>query len=74
MSEALTAIGRNIRAERTRLGWTRERLAEECGVGYWRLTSLERGKCSARLDELFVIAKSLGVTPESLIHVERIAA
>jgi transcriptional regulator with XRE-family HTH domain len=75
MSAVLEALGREIKAERTRRGWSREELAERAGLGSWRqVGKIERGE-RGQMVEVWRIAEALGVAlSEMITNAERVAA
>ena len=61
-------IGRQIRAARERLGWSRETLGSKSGVSWGAIAQMESGRRSkARADTLLALARALGVTIEYLV-------
>lgn len=61
-------IGRQIRAARERLGWSRETLGSKSGVSWGAIAQMESGRRSkARADTLLALAGALGVTIEYLV-------
>ena len=70
-------LGDNVRAERSRRQWSRERLAKEAGVSYSRIRRLEDG--AQVVDSLGLacrIADAFGMPVQSLIpdHTDHPAA
>ena len=61
------AFGKVVREQRTALGWTQERLAEEAGVAAIHVGFVERGENVPKLTMILRIAKALGVRPGELI-------
>ncbi len=55
-------LGTTIRAERKRLNVTQKQLAMVAGVGLRYLIELERGKPTARMEGVFKVLQSLGLT------------
>jgi len=64
----LAAFGEILRAKRTKLGWSQERLAEACGLHRVYISELERGLKSPTLTAFIRIASALGVKPSSLLR------
>jgi transcriptional regulator with XRE-family HTH domain len=62
-----TALGDAIRAERTRLGWSQEDLAERAHLNRSYTTDLENGRRTPNLDTLLRVAKALGMKPSKLL-------
>lgn len=61
-------FGERVRKRRRELGWSQERLADECGIHYSYVSSLERGRRNVGLAIIVRIADTLGVDPGSLIE------
>jgi transcriptional regulator with XRE-family HTH domain len=61
-------FGERIRALRQDRGLSQERLAELAGVHRTYLSSLERGERNVSLDNIYAIAKALGVSPAELFE------
>jgi transcriptional regulator with XRE-family HTH domain len=66
-SHSTPTVGANIRAERTRRRLTIDELARLTGISVRKLSELERDVRSPRVDDLFVIAAALAVTPSDLL-------
>jgi hypothetical protein len=56
-----TRIGAEVRAARTRRGWSTRVAAERLGLSARFLNELERGKATARLDKVMHALKGLGL-------------
>lgn len=54
-------IGRRIREERERQGWTQRDLARRCGTSQAHICRLERGLRQVRIPTLCRVAEALGV-------------
>jgi transcriptional regulator with XRE-family HTH domain len=54
-------LGEAIRAERTKAGFSQEKLAEKAGLSTVFISRVERGKESPSVDSLVKIARALGV-------------
>lgn len=61
------ALGEAIRAERKRLGWSQEELAEQAGLNRAYVTDLENGRRTPNLDTLVRVAKGLGMKTSKLL-------
>ena len=60
-------FGKRVRASRHALGWTQERLADECGLHPTYVGDAERGERNVSLDGILVLAKALKVRPGELL-------
>jgi transcriptional regulator with XRE-family HTH domain len=63
------AIARNLRAERTRRGWSLEHLAARAGVSKGLLVQLEQERTNPTVATLYRVAEGLGLTVASLVAV-----
>lgn len=63
------AIARNLRAERTRRGWSLEQLAARSGVSKGILVQLEQERTNPTVTTLYRVAEGLGITVASLVEV-----
>lgn len=61
------ALGKVIRAERTKHGWSQEDLAEACDLHRSYVTELENGHRTPNLGTLLQIATGLGMKTSKLI-------
>jgi transcriptional regulator with XRE-family HTH domain len=61
-------FGRRVRRLRHGLGWTLEELAEEAGMHWTYIGSMERGERNVSLLNIVRIARALGVGPEELMR------
>ncbi len=61
------ALGEKIRAERLKLHFTQEKLAERVSISTAYVGQIERGERSLTLDKLVLIAKELNVTIDYLL-------
>jgi len=59
-------LGENIRAYRKRAGLSQEKLAEKADLSTVFISNLECGKMTISVDSLARVAKSLGVSLQSL--------
>jgi DNA-binding XRE family transcriptional regulator len=64
-------VGNRIEAMRTKMGMSRQELADEVGVHYQTIGYIERGEYSPSLVLALRIAKSLGLKVEDLFWIER---
>ena len=62
-SQIAGELGQKIAIRRKSLGVTQEGLAEMAGVSVRFLSSLERGKPTARLDTVLAVLDALGLEP-----------
>ena len=62
------AFGARVRELRTQLGWTQEGLAHEAGLDRTYVGSVERGERNIALDNIWLLADTLGVTPADLLR------
>lgn len=60
-------LGRRIRAERTRHGWTQGGLAEVCNVSTSFIGHVERGTRKASMETVLCISDQLGVSMDYLV-------
>ena len=67
----LEILGRNIRAERNRLGYSQEKLASMAGIQQPHLGKIERGEIDARFSTVVSIIKALGVPFEAIYNIEK---
>jgi len=54
-------FGRNLRAERSRRGWTQAELADKAGISPTYISRLERGEQSVSLPAAMSLAETLDV-------------
>jgi transcriptional regulator with XRE-family HTH domain len=64
------AVGGIIRNVRVAAGISQERLGEQVGVTFQQIQKYERGANRISVSRLVLIARALGVTPQSLLPVE----
>jgi transcriptional regulator with XRE-family HTH domain len=62
------SIGRNIRAERVRCGFTQREMARRLGLSATGYNHKENGKRQFTLEEFVLICKILEANPDSLIR------
>lgn len=60
-------FGRRVRARRQDLGWSIERLAEESGLHWTYVGSVERGNRNIALVNIVKLADALAVDPGELL-------
>ncbi len=69
--EILKEFGRNLKAERNRVGLSQEQLAEKVGLSYGQVVGMiERGETNTSLTVIVSILKVLGLKFEQLINLE----
>lgn len=61
-------VGQRIRRLRLARGWTQTYLSVYAGVGRNYISDVELGKKEIGLRNLYLLAQSLGVTLEKLVH------
>jgi transcriptional regulator with XRE-family HTH domain len=66
--EAKARLGRNIAAERQRLGLTQEDLAHAAGMHPVEISRAERGVRDLRLSTIVKVARGLGVPAMDLLR------
>lgn len=59
-------FGKNIRELRKQKGWSQETLAEKVGLHRTYISVVERGEKNLSIDNIAKIAKTLGVSLETL--------
>jgi transcriptional regulator with XRE-family HTH domain len=65
--DAAVTFGERVRKERNRLGLSQMAMAEEVGVHYTYISSIERGERNVSLENIVRIAEVLGVDPSKLV-------
>ena len=60
-------MGKRFREAREKLGWTRDRLAEESGLSVPFLADLELGNTGVRLDRFQMLCKLLHVSADYVL-------
>ncbi len=65
--DAQRKFAENLRALRTRAGFSQERLAFACNLHRTEISLLERGAREPRLSTLVRLAEGLGVPPAALL-------
>lgn len=72
MAASLSAVfGKNLRAQRERIGLTQAEVASEVGLAVEAYGRLERGYALPRAQTLVALAKLLGTSTDSLLGLER---
>jgi transcriptional regulator with XRE-family HTH domain len=67
-----TNLGRAIKVERERLGWSQYRLAEESGVSRPTIANIERGDTEGpQVDTLKKLALAMGIDVDKLLRVPK---
>ena len=64
--DKLTELGRNIRAERNRLNYSQQKLAEKVGVEPHHISNIERGKVDIKFTTLVLILEALNIPFEKV--------
>jgi transcriptional regulator with XRE-family HTH domain len=64
----LTAFGDRVRARRTGLGLSQEKLAERAGLHRTYAGHIERGTVTPTLDTIVRLAEALGCDPAELVR------
>jgi len=67
MATAKEALIANVERELHARGWSRKRLAEECGWPPSRITEMLRGDFSPRLGRIERVAEAFGITVSALL-------
>lgn len=68
-NEILKEFGRNLRAERNRIGLSQEGLAEKIGLGFGQhIGKIERGETNTSLSVIVAILNVLNLDFESLYN------
>lgn len=60
-------LGKRVRARRTALNWTQERLAQEIGVSTSFIGHIERGSRKASIDTLVMLANAMKISTDELL-------
>jgi transcriptional regulator with XRE-family HTH domain len=61
-------FGRRVRRQRHDLAWTLEELAEEAGMHWTYIGSVERGERNISLVNIVRLARALKIGPEQLVR------
>ena len=62
------AFGARVRALRRERGWSQEQLAHAAGLDRTYVGSVERGERNIALDNIWLLADTLGVKPADLLN------
>ena len=69
--EILKTIGRNIRAERSRLGLSQEKLAEIAGISYGQVIgTIERGEINTSIVVIIKLLKAMNIDFDKLYNIK----
>ena len=60
-------LGKRVRARRTELNWTQERLAQEIGVSTSFIGHIERGSRKASMETLVLLANAMQISTDQLL-------
>jgi len=60
-------FGESVRKLRSKLGFSQEELADECGLHRTYVGSVERGERNISLQNIVILAKALETTPSGLL-------
>jgi transcriptional regulator with XRE-family HTH domain len=63
---AAIVFGERVRGRRVALGWSQMRLADEAGLHFTYVSSVERGERNISLQNIVRLAAALGVDPAEL--------
>lgn len=66
--DVVRKVGRRIRELRQKKGWSQEELAEEANLHRTYIGQVERGEKSVGVENLFRIAKALGVPAAAIVR------
>ena len=61
-------LAKNLREIRAKTGFSQEELADRAGLHRTYISSVERAERNISLENIFSLAKALGVTPADLLH------
>jgi transcriptional regulator with XRE-family HTH domain len=61
------AVGRHVRAERARYGWTLDELAARSGISRGMLVQVEQARCNPSIATICRLADALGVSVAELV-------
>jgi transcriptional regulator with XRE-family HTH domain len=64
---AASLFGERVRVQRLALGWSQMRLAEEAGLHFTYVSSVERGERNISLQNILRLAAALGVDAAALV-------
>lgn len=60
-------IGASLRAERARLGWSRDKLAEVTGIPAGTIGTYENNECRMSLENAWKLADAFGIAIGALV-------
>ena len=66
--DLLSRFGTTVRERRTKLGWSQQRLAEEAGMHFTYVGSIERGERNVSLVNIVRLAQALNTDPGNLVR------
>lgn len=61
-------FGKRLRTQRQALGWSQERLAQESGMHFTYVGSVERGERNISLVNILKLAEAVDVDPAELVR------
>lgn len=64
-------FGKLVRAHRQKLGLTQDQLGERVGLSRTSITNIEQGRQKILLHQLFLLAESLDINPDTLLPTRR---
>jgi transcriptional regulator with XRE-family HTH domain len=64
---AAVAFGQRLRSIRQEIGWSQMRLADEVGLHFTYISSVERGERNISLNNIVRLAAALGRDPADLV-------
>lgn len=67
VSQTTQEFGARVRAQRTRLGWSQERLGEACGIHWSMVGQIERGQRNVGLHNILKLATALSIDAGELV-------
>lgn len=71
ITDAKAILAENLRALRQAAGLSQEELADRAGLHRTYISSVERAQRNITLENIFAIAKALGVAPEELVRCDQ---
>ena len=66
-----TILAENIKRIRKEAGLSQEELADRAGLHRTYISSIERRERNVSLENIFLLAKALGVEPEDLVRIPK---
>lgn len=64
-------VGKNIKREREKAGYTQERFSELVGIGSKSLSAIERGTVGVSLSLILRITRLLGISTDTILLAEQ---